>query len=193
MDSIPALLLAFCLLAAPCCSLLPRLPALAPLPAAPRSPALFRRPPPSPLRSENLPGEPSTPGSSNSNVNEFASFDQLQEIVKLSSNPLPERPDGVIVVAKYTTTSREDCVATEAGYERMARAHPDTVFLRCFEQYEGAGLLLAEAGVVGLPTTDVWFKGNRVGRVVGCKDGEVEGWLARLVLRRGCVREKGAS
>lgn len=86
-------------------------------------------------------------------------FDDLKEIVKLSSQPMPERPDGIVCIVKYTSASRPDCRQTEGEYERMARANPATVFLRCFEEYDNANLLLGQADVQTWPTYDVFYGG----------------------------------
>lgn len=92
----------------------------------------------------------------------FASslYDQLQEIVQLAAQPLPERPDGIICVVKFTSSLREDCRMTEAEYERMARENPATIFLRCFAEYDNADLLLAQAAVTTWPSYDVFSGGE---------------------------------
>lgn len=87
-------------------------------------------------------------------------YEQLQEIVDLASRPLPERPDGIVAVAKYTSAAREDCRATEAQYERMARKNPATIFLRCFEEFENASVLLGKANVQTWPTYDIFYGGS---------------------------------
>jgi len=93
-----------------------------------------------------------------------STYEQLEEIVKLASQPLPERPDGIVAVAKYSKASPasgngEDCRATEAEYERLARQNPATLFLRCFAEYENAAILIAQAQVVAWPTFDVFYGG----------------------------------
>ncbi len=111
-------------------------------------------------------------------INEFAKSEELSEIVGLANQAMPKRPDGVIVVAKYTSVAPE-CTATEGGYESLARNNPDTVFLRAFQEYTGGNTLFAEQGVSVTPTFDIYFKGNRVGRVEGNAENEVQGWIAR--------------
>lgn len=89
-------------------------------------------------------------------------MDQLEEIVSLAAQPLPERPDGIVLVAKYTSASKESdvaCRTTEAEYERLARKHPATLFLRCFREYDNADLLHGQAGVTVLPTFDLFYRG----------------------------------
>jgi len=107
-------------------------------------------------------------------VKEFNLYDQLQEIVQLAAQPLPERPDGIICVVKFTSSLREDCRMTEAEYERMARENPATIFLRCFAEYDNADLLLAQAAVTTWPSYDVFSGGNRVARVEGGSIPELE-------------------
>jgi len=107
-------------------------------------------------------------------VKEFSMYEQLQEIVDLAKQPLPERPDGIVCVAKFTSAAREDCRATEAQYEQMARENPATIFLRCFEEYDNASILLGQAAVQNWPTYDVFYGGNRVARVDGPDIAEVE-------------------
>lgn len=103
-------------------------------------------------------------------------------MVQLSSQPLPERPDGIVCVAKYTSASRPECRSTEAEYERLARANPATVFMRCFEEYPNSRLLLAKADVTTWPTFDVFYGGNRVGRVEGNAYTDLEELLDRYQL-----------
>lgn len=100
-------------------------------------------------------------------LKEFSEYEQLEEIVKLAAQPLPERPDGIVAVAKYTSASRDDCRSTEAEYERIARENPATIFLRCFAEYENAQILIGKAGVQTWPTFDIFYQGNRVARVEG--------------------------
>ena len=106
-----------------------------------------------------------------------STYDQLQEIVKLASQPLPERPDGIVSVAKFTTASDSNVRATEAEYERLARENPATIFLRCFAEYEEASILLGQADVTVYPTFDVFYGGNRVARVEGNQHVELEDLL----------------
>lgn len=107
-------------------------------------------------------------------VKEFSVFEQLQEIIKLAAEPLPERPDGIVCVAKFTSATREDCRATEAQYEQFARQNPATIFLRCFEEDDNANLLMGQAAIQSWPTYDVFYKGNRVARVDGPDFTELE-------------------
>eukprot|EP01082_Thalassiosira_pseudonana_P006566 g6123.t1 g6123 contig20:854667-855714(-) len=59
-------------------------------------------------------------------VKEFSIYEQLEDIVNLASKPLPERPDGIVTVAKFTSSESPDCRASEASYERLARDNPAT-------------------------------------------------------------------
>jgi len=113
------------------------------------------------------------------NLPHISTYEQLAEVVKLASQPLPERPDGIVLVAKFTQASSEDCRTTEAEYERMARQNPATLFLRCFAEYENASILTGQAGVTIYPTFDVFYRGNRVARVEGPNHVEVEELLER--------------
>ncbi len=81
--------------------------------------------------------------------------------------PLPQRPDGIVTVAKYTSATRQNCIATEDQYERLARENPATLFLRCYEEYENAKTMLAQAQISTLPTYDIYYGGNRVARIEG--------------------------
>jgi hypothetical protein len=107
-------------------------------------------------------------------VKEFSIYEELEEIVQLAAQPIPERPDGIVCVAKYSSIQRDDCQATEAEYERLARKNPATIFLRCMEEYENANLLLSQANIQALPTFDVFYQGNRVARVSGSDMVELE-------------------
>lgn len=100
-------------------------------------------------------------------LKEFNQQEDLKEIVSLASQSLPERPDGIVTVAKYTSATRQNCVATEDQYERLARSNQATLFLRCYEEYEGASLLISSAQVSSFPTYDVFYAGNRVARIEG--------------------------
>lgn len=87
-------------------------------------------------------------------------MEQLEEIVKIASQALPERPDGIVTVAKFTSASSTDCKATEAEYERLARENLATLFLRCFAEYENGDILLGQASVIVLPTFDLFYGGK---------------------------------
>ena len=100
-------------------------------------------------------------------IREFGAYDQLEGIVELTGRPLPERPDGIVCVAKYSSSLDPACVKTEAQYERLARDNPSTCFLRCFREYEDGDLLMGQAGVTAFPTFDVFYGGNRVARISG--------------------------
>jgi hypothetical protein len=80
--------------------------------------------------------------------------------VQLASQGLPERPDGIVCVAKYTTVASPDAKATEAEYERVARQNPATIFLRCFAEYENTSILLGQADVTVWPTFDIFYGGE---------------------------------
>jgi hypothetical protein len=108
-----------------------------------------------------------------------SSYDQLSEIVKLASFPLPERPDGIVTVIRYSSIYDADCQLSESSYDLLARQHPATLFLRCYaeatsldsdsgsdQQAEGA-LLHARAQVLSLPTCDVFYQKLRVARLEG--------------------------
>ena len=100
-------------------------------------------------------------------LREFGAYDQLEGIVELTGRPLPERPDGIVCVAKYSSSLDPACVKTEAQYERLARDNPSTCFLRCFREYEDGDLLMGQAGVTAFPSFDVFYGGNRVARISG--------------------------
>lgn len=110
-------------------------------------------------------------------------YEQLEEIVKLASQPLPERPDGIVAVAKYTSAQIEACLSTEAEYERLARDNPATIFLRCFAEYENAPILIGKANVQNWPTYDLFYGGNRVARIEGNSLTELEEALDRFQLQ----------
>ena len=107
-------------------------------------------------------------------IKEFSLYEELQEIVQLASQPLPERPDGIVCVVKYSSLFRDDCRATEAEYERLARNNPATIFLRCMQEYDNADLLLGQAQIQNWPTFDIFYGGNRVARVEGSSLSELE-------------------
>lgn len=101
-------------------------------------------------------------------------YEQLEDIVDLASKPLPERPDGIVAVAKYTSADRPDCRAAEASYLRLARDNPATIFLRSFVEMEGADALFQRARADVLPCFDVFYGGDRVARVEGPRYAELE-------------------
>ena len=80
-------------------------------------------------------------------VKELSEIEELENIVQLASQPIPERPDGIVVVVKYSSASRDECRATEAEYERFARNNPASIFMRCMEEFENAHLLLEQVDV----------------------------------------------
>jgi hypothetical protein len=116
-------------------------------------------------------------------VKEFGLYEELEEIVRLASQPIPERPDGIVVIAKFTSASRVECRATEAEYERLARNNPASIFLRCFEEYENSHLLFGQVNVQIWPTYDVFYGGNRVARVEGSNIAELEQSLQQYQLQ----------
>lgn len=87
-------------------------------------------------------------------------YEQLEEIVVLAAQPLPERPDGIVAVARYTSSRLDNCRATEGEYERMARENPATIFLRCFAEFDNAAILLGKADVQVWPTYDIFYQGE---------------------------------
>jgi hypothetical protein len=105
-------------------------------------------------------------------VKGFMDYDQLQEIVQLASQPIPERPDGIVVVVKYSSALLASCRPTEAEYERLARANPASIFLRNMKEYEN--LLLGQVNVQTLPTHDIYYRGARVRRVEGSNMAELD-------------------
>eukprot|EP00529_Nitzschia_sp_RCC80_P032760 CAMPEP_0113448812 /NCGR_PEP_ID=MMETSP0014_2-20120614/4966_1 /TAXON_ID=2857 /ORGANISM="Nitzschia sp." /LENGTH=230 /DNA_ID=CAMNT_0000340049 /DNA_START=145 /DNA_END=837 /DNA_ORIENTATION=- /assembly_acc=CAM_ASM_000159 len=122
----------------------------------------------------------SSSSSSSFVVRDFSLLEELEEIVQLASNPIPERPDGIVVVAKYTSSSRAECQTTEADYERLARENPATIFLRCFEEYDNSHLIFGQVDVTAWPTYDVFYGGNRVARVEGPSISSLEEALDRF-------------
>jgi len=107
-------------------------------------------------------------------IKELSLIEELENIVQLASQPIRERPDGIVVVVKYSSESRDECRATEAEYERFARNNPASIFMRCMEEFQDAHLLLEQVNVRSWPTTDVFYQGNRVARVEGPDLGELE-------------------
>jgi len=107
-------------------------------------------------------------------IREFSIYDQLEDIVNLASKPLPDRPEGIVVIAKFTSSSNPECRATEASYERLARDNPATLFLRCFQEAENAQSLFNRAAIEVVPTYDVFYQGNRVARVDGQRLSDLE-------------------
>ena len=101
-------------------------------------------------------------------------------MVKLASLPLPERPDGIVAIAKFTKASVQDCRTTEAEYERMARRNPSTIFLRCFAEYEDAELVCGQAEVVVWPTFDLFYRGTCMKRSLGERGGRHSSTLKSL-------------
>jgi hypothetical protein len=95
-------------------------------------------------------------------LRDFNTFDQLHEIVNLAALPMPQRPDGIVTVAKYTSASSDNCRVTEAEYERVARKNPASIFLRCFAEFENSHILFGQAAVTELPTFDIFYGGTYV-------------------------------
>jgi len=125
-------------------------------------------------------------GDSSYMVKEFNMYEELEEIVKLASQPIPERPDGIVCVVKYSSARKPDCRKTEGEYERLARKNSDTVFLRSYAEYENAQILFGQAQVTSLPTIDVFYAGHRVGRMEGHDYSQIE----ELIKQYGFVNSK---
>ena len=120
-------------------------------------------------------------------VKEISRYEEVQEIVRLASQALPDRPDGIVAVIRYSSRLRSDCLATEADYERIARLNPATIFLRVLQEYEGADLLLGQANIQKWPTVDVFSGGNRVARVEGSAIQELQVILDRYQLQNSSL------
>ena len=43
-------------------------------------------------------------------LKEFSTNEDLTDIIQLSSQPLPERPDGIVMVAKYSSSTQRNCI-----------------------------------------------------------------------------------
>jgi hypothetical protein len=128
-----------------------------------------------------------TSGDSFIMVKEVSRYDEVQEIVQLASQALPERPDGIVTVVRYSSMQRTDCQSTEGEYERLARQNPATIFLRVFQEYQGADLLLGQANIQNWPTVDVFYGGNRVARVDGSAMQELQDVLDRYQLQNSSL------
>lgn len=89
----------------------------------------------------------------------------LENIVSLAKQPVPERPDGIVTMVKFSSVV--ECRESEPEYEQLARKNPATIFLRSFKEFETADELLGQADVSAFPTYDVFYGGNRVARLVG--------------------------
>ncbi|GKY94874.1 hypothetical protein MPSEU_000452300 [Mayamaea pseudoterrestris] len=120
-------------------------------------------------------------------VREFNSYEQLEEIVSLAAQSMPQRPDGIVTVAKFTSASDDGCRSTEAEYERCARRNPASLFLRCFKEYENSGILFGQAQVTVLPTFDLFYLGNRVARIEGSNLVELEELLKNYQLQNSSL------
>jgi len=115
-------------------------------------------------------------------IKPIVEYEALENIIKLASKPLPERPDGVVCIIRYTSNTRNDCIATENEYERLASSNPATIFLRCYAEYEGSEIMMARAKVKTWPTFDLFYGGNRVSRLEGPTFSEVQEGLDRYQL-----------
>jgi len=120
-------------------------------------------------------------------VKEITLYEEVQEIVRLASQALPERPDGIVTVLRYSSRFRSDCQATEGEYDRLARSNPATLFLRVLQEYEGADLLFGQANIQSWPTVDIFYGGNRVARVEGSAIQEVQDVLDRYQLQNSSL------
>ena len=122
----------------------------------------------------------------------------LLSLISSSSSKHPERPallcmawmtlhvlDGTQSSGSDEDTTKNSSSASRntrthfAEYERLARKNPSTLFLRCFAEYDDAPLLLSAADVTTLPTFDLFYQGNRVARVEGINQQELEELLER--------------
>ena len=100
-------------------------------------------------------------------VTGFNTLEELDTLVQLARRAIPDRPDGIVVVVKYSSFQRDDCQATEAEYDRAARTNPASLFLRCWEDDPQAAVLLQQVDVRTWPTIDVFYQGSRVARLEG--------------------------
>lgn len=109
----------------------------------------------------------------------------------LARSPLPGAPNGVVVVAKYSDSTRTGRIVSEydsegqaeivvdADYERLATENPSCIFLQCDKLFQNAKIAFAQAKVNTLPTFHVYSLGNMVGKVEGPQYDQLQGWIAR--------------
>eukprot|EP00291_Cryptomonas_curvata_P019355 CAMPEP_0172163710 /NCGR_PEP_ID=MMETSP1050-20130122/7423_1 /TAXON_ID=233186 /ORGANISM="Cryptomonas curvata, Strain CCAP979/52" /LENGTH=127 /DNA_ID=CAMNT_0012833931 /DNA_START=231 /DNA_END=611 /DNA_ORIENTATION=- len=117
-----------------------------------------------------------------SNVQGIASQDDLSNIIKLASSPLPNRPDGTVVCVMYSSVDDWGCQSYDGEFDRLSLRHPDCVFLRCYKEYRGADSLLTARQVssVSLPAFEVFYGGNTVARVGGPQLNQVEQYIRQF-------------
>jgi hypothetical protein len=120
-------------------------------------------------------------------VKEVSRYEELQEIVRLASQALPDRPDGIVTVVRFSSLLRSDCQVTEGEYERLARQNPASIFLRVMQEYDGSDLLLGQANIQNWPTVDVFYRGNRVARVEGLAIQELQDVLDRFQMQNSSL------
>lgn len=121
-----------------------------------------------------------------SSIKDVSAYEELENIIQLASQPLPERPDGIVSVVQYASMVEIDSTS-KGEYERMSRQNPATLFLRCYKEFEGADVLLGQANVQMLPTYDIFYGGIRVARVEGSSIQELQDVLDRYQLQNSSL------
>ena len=109
-----------------------------------------------------------------STVRQVALEEDLMGVVAMAGQPLPNRPDGTVVVVAYSSTEDYGCMATDAEFGRLSEKYPDCVFLVCHKEYVGAEMTMSSRGVTSLPSFEVFSRGSRVAVVTGPRLDEVE-------------------
>lgn len=105
-------------------------------------------------------------------VGDVDSGPTLDEIVRLSAQPLPNRPDGVCAVVGYYSLAQDTGADEELA--RLSEKHPDVIFLRCLLEFAGGEGLAAERGITQTPTFVVYHREIQVARIDGLQMNDLE-------------------
>lgn len=136
------------------------------------------------MQQQCIPLTPTLPHTSS--VHMYSRDSELHEIVKLASRPLPDRPQGMVCVAIYTSNSKNDNYDNNnmEMYETLARNYPGSLFLMNTNMNNSINnkfLMSSQASQTTITTViDVYARGNRVAQIVENSRGGNEGVLLQL-------------
>lgn len=135
------------------------------------------------MQQQCIPLTPTIPHTSSVHI--YSRDNELHEIVKLASRPLPDRPQGMVCVAIYTSNSKNDNYDNNnvEQYETLARNYPGSLFLMNTNMNNSINnkLLLPNSASQTITTIiDVYARGNRVAQIVENSRGGNEGVLLQL-------------
>jgi len=96
------------------------------------------------------------------------------QICTLASQPLPNRPDGTLVIVQYSSVGETSCKMADGEFDRLSTEYADCVFLRCYREFKGADTTFTLRQITAVPTFEVFNRGQLAGKVTGTRLNDVQ-------------------